>query len=77
MKILTLSTHDSSGSAARSAYDPYSILKDLAINSEMLGSSMAKYLASGSHFDDLGTDLISLRRLAAIGIYNMQLKLKL
>ena len=77
MKILTLSTHDSSGSAARSAYDLYSILKDLAINSEMLSSSMAKYLASDSHFDDLDTDLISLRRLAAIGIYNPQLKLKL
>ena len=54
----------------------HSSLQDLGINSEMLSSSMAKYLASGSHFDDLGTDLISLRRLAAMGIYNPQLKLK-
>jgi hypothetical protein len=77
MKILTLGTHDSSGGAARSAYHLYTSLKDLSINSEMLSTSMAKYLASGSHFDDLGTDLISLRRLAAIGIYNLQLKLKL
>ena len=54
----------------------HSSLKDLGINSEMLSSSMAKYLASGIYFDDLGTDLISLRRLEAMGIYNLQLKLK-
>jgi len=75
MKILTPSTHDSSGSAERSGYVLYCILKDFDINSEMLSSSMAKYFASDSHFDDLDTDLISLRRLAT-SIYNPQLKLK-
>jgi hypothetical protein len=38
---------------------------------------MAKYLALGSHFDYLGTDLISQRRLAEMRSYNLQLKLKL
>jgi len=41
MKILTLSTHDSSGGAARSAHNLYGSLKDLGINSEMLVSTKA------------------------------------
>jgi len=41
MKILTLSTHDSSGGAARSAYNMYCSLKNLGINSGMLVSTKA------------------------------------
>ena len=41
MKILTLSTHDSSGGAARSAHNLYCSLKELGINSEMLVSTKA------------------------------------